>query len=114
MNQQKFIVEVLRQAFIEDQPGYCELGFFSVLAASTDKAGAKAEAFSRSQERVFRNPQGQRVVWKFVRVIEVSPALSEVDAEVVEIHALVYQDMESFNKAVALRGFHRLEADGME
>jgi Domain of unknown function (DUF4288) len=104
MDIQKFIVEVLRQAFIDNQPHYCEQIFLVVRASSTDEAGKKAEAFSKSQEHEFKNPQGQNVAWKFIRVLEVSPVVSDHDGDVVEIQSHIYQTVESFDKAMGLRG----------
>ena len=105
MDQQKFVVEVLRQAFVDAKPGMCELNFLLVLAVSSEEAGAKAEAFSRSQEWEFENPVGQHVVWKFMRLIGVDPVISDEANDVIEIHMHVFQDLASFEQAQKLIGF---------
>ena len=105
MEQQKFIVETLRQAYIDNQPSYCELVFLSVSALSMDKAEEKAKEFIKGQEKTYQNLDGQDVIWKFLRIVGINPIISEDDENVSELQAHIFNNLEDFEKSEALKGF---------
>lgn len=100
---QLFIAEVLKEANIAGQPSYCEVSFVLIKAETSTEAKTIAETFGKESERPFINPNNETVIWKFIRVIDISPSLSEEIGGVSEIHAHIYKNMSSYETALSLR-----------
>ena len=100
---QLFIAEIVKEAVIAGRPGYCELGFVLIRAATLAEAEARAQAFSNRPPATYTNPDGASVTWRFVRVESVSPALSGQLDQVTELHAHIYRSLAAYEVAAAQR-----------
>jgi hypothetical protein len=90
MRKQLFVAEILRELLIAGKQRYHELAIVIIKAGSLDDAERLAHDFGSTQNRAYRNVDGEQVDWKFVRVFSVNPALSDVLGEVTEISCQLF------------------------
>jgi hypothetical protein len=103
MENQIFIAQILRQVNVGGKDSYCEVTFVIIKAPTLQEAENLASNYGKSIERSYKNPDGDLVVWKFIQVISVNPALCEQIGDVTEIFAQTYKDMASYEVSLSLR-----------
>jgi hypothetical protein len=106
LTKQIFIAEILREVTVGGKNSYCEVAFIVIKTPTHQEAELLANDFGKSSERSYQNPEGDLVVWKFIKVIGVNPALCEEIGEVTEIFCHMYKNMVSYEASLPL---HQLE-----
>jgi hypothetical protein len=72
--------------------------FLLVHARSADEAAARGERLGREQETSYRNDVGETITWRLLRVVDVSPVLSDELEDGSTLYARHFRDYESYRR----------------
>lgn len=104
MQMQKFVVNAVRQLYIQNTEQFCELVSFLVTAESTENAEILAKNFIQSQQQPFINANGKIGEWRFVEVLSVNPIISESD-NMIELQVQTFSSVEKLHHIEQNRQF---------
>ena len=94
----KYIAVLLFGSSSDDQ-GYKPLyeeSYVEITASSEAEARKKALKLGRSRETTYENPDGNRITWRFMKMIDIAESLEDTNGDVRELYARHFYDLEAY------------------
>lgn len=104
MQMQKFVVNAVRQLYIQNTEQFCELVSFLVTAESMANAEILVKNFIQSQQQPFINANDSVGEWRFVEILSINPIISESD-NMIELQVQTFSSVEKLHHIEQNRQF---------